>query len=79
MTKYFCDVCGKEIGRPKTIGIPCHFETGTCCGAYVDNDMNYVSDRIHSFHVCNKCNNELYSAMMKRAVELGYKFDKHQF
>lgn len=76
MTKYFCDVCGKEIKKPNNIEIPCHFETGTCACEYVDNDMNPVSGRIHSFHVCNKCNNELYSTMMKRAVELGYKFNK---
>lgn len=67
MQKYYCDCCGQEIQRPRTLKVMKHiqdiFETGE--SERKDNNGDYISHNQLSFEICQKC----YNLIMLKAYE----------
>jgi hypothetical protein len=66
MIKYFCDSCKIEKDHLESVGVPCHLYSMKDRGTYVDMDLNVVSGRYDTIHLCNKCKNDFYTAALTK-------------
>jgi hypothetical protein len=76
MIKYFCDCCGKEIPKGKslnTFSYHCHLDSlaeGNLKNQYIDGDRNPISGRSVERELCNKCYNLVLIESVKKFNEL---------
>jgi len=71
MTKYYCDVCGKELTTLRYyIELPYHFLAESLLDCYTDKDGNPVSGKKEKLDLCASCSNRIYGKAVQELQKI---------